>query len=66
MPIPNNNRNGEETPELTPEQIAVVARWAKEVNSYREDLYDQSDETLLRQTLSQQTDLEKLEPALEP
>src|SRR5258708_3976395 len=64
MSISNNNPNGEETPELTPEQIAVVARWAKEVHLYAEDLYDRSDETLLRQTLSQQTDIEKLEPAL--
>jgi hypothetical protein len=63
MSIPKNNPNGEEAPELTSEEIAVVARWAKEVHLYAEDLYDQSEEALLRQIL-QKNDLEKLELAL--
>src|SRR5258707_8242277 len=62
MSIPKNNANGE-APELTSEEIAVVARWAKKVHLYAEDLYDQWEEALLRQIL-QKTDLEKLEPAL--
>ena len=63
MSAPKKNPNGEEVPELTSEEIAVVARWAKEVHLYGEDFYDQSEEALLRQIL-QKTDLEKLEPAL--
>ena len=63
MSLPKNNPNGQEAPELTSEEIAVVARWAEEVQLYAEDLYDQSEEARLRQNL-QKTDLEKLEPAL--
>ena len=63
MSLPKNNPNGEDAPRLTSEEIAVVARWAYEVQLYAGDLYDQSEEARLRQNL-QKTDLEKLEPAL--
>lgn len=63
MSVPKNNPTGQEVPKLTSEEIAVVARWAREVYLYAEDLYDQSEEARLRQNL-QKTDLEKLEPAL--
>jgi hypothetical protein len=63
MSIHKNRPNGEAAPELTSEEIPVVARWAEEVQLYAGDLYDQSEEVGLRQDL-QKTDLEKLEPAL--
>jgi hypothetical protein len=63
MSTPKNNPNCKEAPELTSEEIAVVARWAEEVDLYAGDLYDQSEEARLRQNL-QKTDLEKLAPAL--
>ena len=63
MSIPKNNPNGEEAPELTSEEIDVVARWAYEVQLYAGDLYDQREEALLRQIL-QETDLKKLQSAL--
>jgi hypothetical protein len=59
----STRKNNPNCAELTSEEIAVVARRAKEVHLYAEDLYDQAEEAWLRQIL-QKTDLEKLEPAL--
>jgi hypothetical protein len=56
----NNHNNGEGMAALSPAQIDAITRWAQEINMYLEDLYQESDETMLRQILSQEKDLGKL------